>query len=91
MEREEGVVGLDDGVGHLGRREDREGGEHSVGELLLDLGQQERSHTGSGSSSERVQELESLEEITSLSLDSENIWGRQDTRRGGQRNGELSC
>lgn len=61
---------------HLGRRQNREGSEHSVGELLLDLTQEEGTHTGSGSSSEGVEELESLEEITSLGLDSENVCGR---------------
>ncbi len=42
------VVRLNDGVGHLGRRKHREGGHHSVGELLADLGDEEGTHTGTG-------------------------------------------
>ena len=73
MNRQGGVVRLDDGVGHFGRGDDGEGGHHAIGELLADFGNEQCSHTGSSSSSERVQELESLEEITSLSLDSEDV------------------
>ena len=46
---EGGVVGLDDSVGHLGGGHDGESGHHTVGELLADLGDQKRTHTGTSS------------------------------------------
>lgn len=45
------VVRLDDRVGNLGRRHDRERRHHAVGVLFADLGDQEGTHTGSRSSS----------------------------------------
>ena len=48
------------GVGHFGRRNDRECSHHPIWELFSDLGDQERSHTGSGTTSERVGDLETL-------------------------------
>merc|ERR1711885_41901 len=63
MDGEGGVVGLNDGVGHLGGGHDGEGAHHSVGVLFTDLGDEEGSHTGSGTTTERVGDLESLEAI----------------------------
>jgi hypothetical protein len=40
------VVRLDDGVGHLGRREHGEGEHHAVRVLLPDLGDEQRAHAG---------------------------------------------
>lgn len=60
MDRQGGVVRLNDSVGDLGRRDDGEGSHHAVGEFLADLGDEQSAHAGSGSSSERVGELELL-------------------------------
>jgi hypothetical protein len=43
---------------YLRRRDNGEGGHHPVGELLANFGDQERTHAGSGSSSETVGDLE---------------------------------
>merc|ERR1719213_41538 len=61
MDGEGGVVGLNDGVGHLGGGHDGEGAHHSVGVLFTDLGDEESSHTGAGTTTERVGNLEALE------------------------------
>merc|ERR1712203_826151 len=73
MHGEGGVVWLDDGVGHLGGWEDREGLHDSVWVLLSDLGDEEGSHTGSGTTSEGVADLEALEAVAALSLLSDNV------------------
>merc|ERR1711934_1209283 len=48
MDREGGVVGLNDGIRDLGGRHDGEGAHHAIGVLLTDLGDEESSHTGTG-------------------------------------------
>jgi len=73
MDGEGGVVGLNDGIGHLGGRHDGEGAHHAVGVLLTDLGDEECSHTGTGTTTERVGDLETLEAITALSFLADNI------------------
>jgi len=73
MDGEGGVVGFDDGIGHLGGGNDGEGDHHSVGVLLSQLGDQERSHSGSSSSSHGVADLESLKAVTGLGLLSADI------------------
>ena len=73
MHRKGSVVRLNDGIRHLRGWDDREGHHHSVWVLLSDLGDQKSSHTGSGTSSERVAHLESLEAITRLGLLSDDI------------------
>ena len=78
MDGEGGVVGLNNGVGDLGRGGDGEGGHDPVGVLLSDLGDQESSHSGSGATTERVGELESLEAVTALSFLPHNIEDRVD-------------
>ena len=65
MHGEGGVVGLDDGVGDLGGGDDREGVHDSVGVLFSDLGDEESSHTGASTTTERVGELESLKSAVS--------------------------
>merc|ERR1712057_59999 len=65
---EGGVVRLDNSVGHLGGWHDGEGEHHTVGVLLADLGDQESSHTGTGTATEGVAELEALEAIAGLGL-----------------------
>merc|ERR1711957_917861 len=66
MHGEGGVVGLNDGVGDLGGGHDGEGNHHTVGVLLTDLGDEEGSHAGSGTATERVGDLESLEAIAAF-------------------------
>ena len=73
MDGESGVVGLNHGIGHLGRGNDRESGHHSVWEFFADLGDQQGTHTSTGTTAERVSDLETLETITALSLTSNDI------------------
>jgi len=54
VDREGGVVWLDNGVGNLRRWHDREGEHHSVGVLLANLGDEKCTHTGAGTASEGV-------------------------------------
>jgi hypothetical protein len=68
-----GVIGLNNGVGDLRRRDDGEGSHHTVGELLTDLGDQQRTHTGTGTTTERVGDLETLEAVATLGLAADDI------------------
>merc|ERR1712151_846511 len=73
MDREGGVVWLNDSVGHLGGWHDGVGDHLSVWVLFSDLGDEEGSHTGSGTTTERVGDLESLEAVTAFGFLSDNI------------------
>merc|ERR1712100_935715 len=73
MDREGGVVWLDDGVGDLWGWHDGEGGHDSVWVLLTDLGDEEGSHTGAGTTTEGVGDLETLEAVAAFSLFTDNI------------------
>merc|ERR1711981_784337 len=73
MDGEGGVVWLNDGIRDLWGWHDRESAHLSVWVLLSDLGDEKGSHAGSGTSSERVGNLESLKAVTTLSLLSDNI------------------
>lgn len=73
MNGQGGVVRLNDGVRDLGRGDDGEGSHHAVGELLTDLGDQQGTHTGTGTTAERVSDLETLEAVTALSLTTDNV------------------
>jgi len=55
-----GVVGLDDGIGHFRGREDREGAHDALGVLLTELGDEQSSHTRTGTTTKRVSNLETL-------------------------------
>merc|ERR1711907_307362 len=68
-----GVVWLNNGIRHLGGWHDGEGGHDSVGVLLSDLGDEEGSHSGSGTTSEGVGDLEALKAVATLSLLSDDI------------------
>ena len=98
-----GVLGWETAT-HLGRRNDGEGGHHPIGVLLHDLGDQERSHTSTGSTSKRVGDLESLEAVATLGLLANDIEHRVDElsslsvvtlgplqmeRQSGQRSGSI--
>lgn len=73
VDGEGGVVGLNDGVGNLGRGDDREGAHHAVGVLLTDLGDEKGTHTGTGTTTERVGDLKALEAVASLGLATDNV------------------
>merc|ERR1711878_33136 len=73
MDGEGGVVWLNDGIRDLWGWHDRESAHLSVWVLLSDLGDEEGSHTGSGTSSEGVGNLESLKAVTTLSFLSDDI------------------
>jgi hypothetical protein len=90
VDGESGVVWLDDSVGdlhvsldnspigsaYLGGGDDGEGAHHPVGVLFPDLRDQERTHTGTGTTTERVGDLETLETVGSLGLSSDDIENR---------------
>ena len=61
VDRQGGVVGLDNGVRHLGRGHDGVGVHDPVGILLPDLGDEECTHAGAGSAAQGVRQLESLQ------------------------------
>ena len=63
MDGEGGVVGLDNGVGDLWRGDNGEGVHDTVGVLLTDLGDQEGAHTGTGTTTKGVGELEALKRV----------------------------
>ncbi len=73
MHGEGGVVWLNDGIGHLGGWHDGESSHDSVGVLFSNLGDKECSHSGTGSSSEGVGDLETLEAIATFSFLSDDI------------------
>ena len=73
MDGEGGVIWLNDGIGNLGGRHDGESGHDSVWVFLSDLGDEESSHTGSGTTTEGVGDLETLKAIATLSFLSDNI------------------
>jgi hypothetical protein len=73
MDGESSIVRLDNGIRDLGGWHNREGSHHTVGEFLTDLGDQERTHTSTSSTSERMGDLETLETVAALSLTTNNI------------------
>mmetsp|Transcript_23377 Transcript_23377/g.25913 ORF Transcript_23377/g.25913 Transcript_23377/m.25913 type:complete len:314 (-) Transcript_23377:12-953(-) len=68
VDGERGVVRLDDGVGHLGRRDDGEGHHDPVGVLLAQLGDEQGAHAGARATAEGVRDLEALEAVAGLGL-----------------------
>merc|ERR1712019_44135 len=73
MDREGGVVWLNDGIRDLWGRHDGESGHDSVWVLFSDLGDEEGSHTGSGTTTEGVGDLDSLEAIATFGFLSDDI------------------
>jgi hypothetical protein len=73
MDRQSCIVRLNNGIRNLGRGNHGEGGHHSVGKFLADLGNQQRTHAGTSATSERVGDLETLEAVASLSFATNNI------------------
>ena len=73
VDGEGGIVRLNDGIGHLWRWNDRECSHHSIGVFFANFADQKSSHTSTGTSTERVRYLETLETVTSLGFASNNI------------------
>merc|ERR1711959_351158 len=73
MDREGGVVWLNNGIRDLWRWEDGEGFHDSVWVLFSDLGDQESSHTGTSTTTQRVGDLEALQAVATFSLLSDNV------------------
>ena len=73
MDGKGGVVGLNNGVGDLGGGHDGEGGHDSVGVFFTDLGDEEGTHAGAGTTTEGVGDLEALEAIATLSLLTDDV------------------
>merc|ERR1712086_522006 len=73
MDGKGGVVWLDDGIRDLWGWHDGESGHDSVWVLFSDLGDEEGSHTGSGTTTEGVGDLETLEAIATFGFLSDDI------------------
>jgi hypothetical protein len=73
MDGKGGVVGLDNGIGDLGGWDDREGRHHAVGEFFANLRDEESSHTSTGTSTEGVGDLETLEAVAAFGLTTHDI------------------
>ena len=73
MDGESGVVWLNNGVRDFWGWENGEGAHDSIGVLFSDLGDEEGSHSGSGTTTEGVGDLESLEAIATFGFLSDNI------------------
>ena len=75
IHRQRRVVRLRHRVRHVRRREHRVRHDHAVGELLLDLRQQQGTHSGTGTTSQRVRHLETLKALAGLRLATKNVHG----------------
>lgn len=73
VDRQGGIVWLDNRVGHLWRRHHREGGHHSVGKLFSNSGNQQSTHTRTGTTTQRMGDLETLQRVAALGLSSHNF------------------
>jgi hypothetical protein len=78
VDRQGSVVRFDNGIRHLGGREDGKGSHHSVGVFFTDLGDQESTHTRTSTTTHRVSDLETLEAVARLSLFADNVEDRVD-------------
>ena len=68
MGGQQGVVRLNDRVRDLRAGDNRKGGHHSVRVLLTDLAQKQRSETGTGAASQRMEQLETLQTVSVFRL-----------------------
>ncbi len=73
MDRQDAIVRLDDGVADLGGGNDGVRGHDTVGVFLTDLGDQQRTQTGSSATTQTVGNLKTLKAITSLGLLADNV------------------
>jgi hypothetical protein len=60
MDRQSSVVGFNDGIRHFRRGDNGESFHDSVGIFFSDFGNQEGTHTRSGTTTQRVSDLETL-------------------------------
>ena len=73
VDREGGVVGLDNSVRDFGQGYDRKGSHHTVREFLADLIDKKGTHTGNGSTTERVGNLKALKAVRAFSFATDDI------------------
>jgi len=73
MDRKSSIIRFNDGIGDFWGWEDGEGLHNSVGIFLSDLGDQKGTHTGSGTTTEGVGDLETLEAIATFSFLSDDV------------------
>lgn len=73
VDGEGGVVWFDDGVGHFWGWDDGECVHDTVWVFLTDLGHQKRSETGTGTTTEGVCELETLEAVAAFGLLADDV------------------
>jgi len=73
MDGKGGVIWLNNGIRDLWGWHDGESGHDSIWVLFSDLGDEEGSHTGSGTTTEGVGDLETLEAIATFGFLSDNI------------------
>ena len=73
MDGEGSIVGLHDGIRHLGGGDDGVGRHDAIGVFLSDLRDQEGAHTRSSTTTHGVGQLESLQAIRSLSLLTDDV------------------
>mmetsp|Transcript_76572 Transcript_76572/g.173156 ORF Transcript_76572/g.173156 Transcript_76572/m.173156 type:complete len:209 (-) Transcript_76572:26-652(-) len=73
MEREHGIVRLDDGVGDLRGRDHREGRHDAVRVLLAHLRDEQRAHARTRAAPQGVAHLEALEAVAALGLFAHNV------------------
>merc|ERR1719223_2657277 len=73
VDGESSIVWLDDCVRYLGGRNDGVGAHNAIGVIFADLGYEKGSHTGSGTSSHGVGNLESLKHVTSLGFLADDV------------------
>jgi hypothetical protein len=73
MNRKGSIVGLHNGIRHLGGRDDGVSGHDSVGVFFTDLGDQKGTHTRSSTTTHGVGHLESLKTVRGLGFLTDNI------------------
>ena len=73
VNREGGIVGLNNGVRYFWRWHNRESVHNPVRVLLADFGDEKSAHSRPGATTERVCKLEALEAIAALCLFADNI------------------
>merc|ERR1719253_400160 len=68
VKRQHGVVRFDDGIRHLRGRNDGKGLHNTVRVFFTDLGDQKRTHTGTGTATQGVNQLEALQAVAAFSF-----------------------
>lgn len=61
---------------HLWRRHDRKSSHHTIWEFLTNLGDEERSHTSTSTTTKRVSDLETLKHVTPFGLLTDDVKDR---------------